>query len=146
MLLAPECGGVSPPSNSMSVFYVYPHNLMHFDVNVWSSITCFFYVNDVGAGCGPHVYVRGSHQRKRLRDQFTLFVGKPISKVIAFYGSDNVVTICGSAGFGFVEDPFGFHMGTVAQNSPRLVLEIEYGISYTTTRQYFGSLVEADAA
>ena len=122
-------------------------NLLHFDMNDWSSVKFFFYLTDVSPVSGPHVYVQRSHWRKRLRDQFTLSVGKPISKVIDFYGAGNFVTICGPAGFGFAEDPFGFHMGTVAQKSPRLVLEIEYGLSHTTQRQYFGSLVEEmDAA
>lgn len=120
---------------------------LHFDMNDWSSVKFFFYLTDVSADSGPHVYVRRSHQRKRLRDQFTLFAGKPISEVIDFYGAGNFVTICGPAGFGFAEDPFGFHMGKVAQKGPRLVLEIEYGLSHTTRRQYFGSLVEdTDAA
>ena len=120
---------------------------LHFDMNDWSSVKFFFYLTDVRADSGPHVYVRRSHRRKSLRDQFTLFAGKRISEATDFYGAGNFVTICGPAGFGFAEDPFGFHMGTVVQESPRLVLEIEYGLSHTTRRQYFGSLVEeTDAA
>jgi hypothetical protein len=115
---------------------------LHSDINDWSSVKFFFYLNDVIAESGPHVYVRGSHRRKRLRDQFTLFVGKRISDVIDFYGAANFHTICGPAGFGFVEDPFGFHMGTVVEKGRRLVLEIEYGLSKTTQRQFYGSLVE----
>ena len=119
---------------------------LHFDTNDWSSVKFFFYLTDVSASSGAHIYVRGSHQIKRLRDQFTLFAGKPISEVIDFYGAGNFVTICGPAGFGFVEDPFGFHMGTVVQDGPRLILEIQYGLSRTTRRQYFGSLVEGTEA
>ena len=122
-------------------------NRLHFDMNDWSSVKFFFYLTDVDVASGPHVYVRRSHRRKRLRDQFTFFVGKPMSKVVNFYGAGNFVTICGPAGFGFAEDPFGFHMGTVAQKEPRLILEIEYGLSYTTRRQYLGILPErTDAA
>jgi hypothetical protein len=119
---------------------------LHFDMNDWSSVKFFFYLTDVDADSGPHVYVQRSHRRKRLRDQFTVFAGKRISEVIDFYGASNFVTICGPAGFGFAEDPFGLHMGTVVQKGPRLVLEIEYGLSNTTRRQYYGSLVETDAA
>jgi hypothetical protein len=115
---------------------------LHFDMNDWCSVKFFFYLSDVGADSGPHVYVRGSHRRRRLRDQLTLFVGKQISDVIDFYGAANFNTICGPAGFGFVEDPFGFHMGTVVQKGHRLILEIEYGLSHTTHRQFYGSLVE----
>ena len=115
---------------------------LHSDINDWSSVKFFFYLTDVNADTGPHVYVRRSHMRKRLRDQFTLFAGKRISDVIDFYGAANFDTICGQAGFGFAEDPFGLHMGTVVQNESRLVLEIEYGLSHTTRRQFYGSLVE----
>jgi hypothetical protein len=115
---------------------------LHSDINDWSSVKFFFYLTDVGLKSGPHVYVHRSHRRKRLRDQFTLFVGKGISDVIDFYGAANFHTICGPAGFGFAEDPFGFHMGTVVQEARRLVLEIEYGLSKTTRRQFYGNLVE----
>jgi hypothetical protein len=115
---------------------------LHSDINDWGSAKFFFYLSDVSADSGAHVYVRRSHRRKRLRDQFTFFVGKRISDVIDFYGAGNFHTICGPAGFGFVEDPFGFHMGTVVQKGRRLVLEIEYGLSKTTRRQFYGGLVE----
>jgi hypothetical protein len=59
---------------------------LHSDINDWSSVKFFFYLNDVIAESGPHVYVRRSHRRKRLRDQLTLFAGKRISNVIDFYG------------------------------------------------------------
>jgi hypothetical protein len=119
-------------------------DLLHFDMDDWSCIKFFFYLTEVDVSSGPHVYVRRSHRRKRLRDQFTIFLGRPVSKIIDFYGRDNVVTICGPAGFGFVEDPFGFHMGTVAQKDPRLVLEIEYGVS-DTAKQYLKSVAETDS-
>jgi len=120
-------------------------NLLHFDMDDWSSIKFFFYLTNVDVDSGPHVYLRRSHRRKRLRDQFTIFLGKPDSKTIDFYGRDNLVTICGPAGFGFVEDPFGFHMGTVTQKDPRLVLEIEYGIS-DMSRQYLRNGAEKETA
>lgn len=121
-------------------------NMLHFDMNDWQSVKFFFYLTDVKDGFGPHIYIKRSHSRRRLRDQFTLFVGKPMAKIVNFYGCDSFITICGPAGYGFAEDPFGFHMGTVAQKGPRLILEIEYGLSYTTPRQYFGSLVETHRA
>ncbi|WP_369726818.1 hypothetical protein AB8Z38_15885 [Bradyrhizobium sp. LLZ17] len=37
--------------------------------------------------------------------------------------------LTGAAGFGFVEDPFGFRTGSLAKESPRLVLEISFGVS-----------------
>lgn len=117
-------------------------NMLHFDMNDWSSVKFYFYLTAVDKHSGPHVYIRGSHRTKRLRDQFTLFVGKSNAEILGFYGQQKVATICGPAGFGFVQDPFGFHMGTVVHKCPRLVLEIEFGVSPPTRRRYLGSLTE----
>jgi hypothetical protein len=113
---------------------------LHFDMNDWKSIKFFFYLTDVGSGDGPHVYVRGSHRRKRLRDQLTLFVGKEKDGLEQFYGKSAVTRIHGPAGMGFVEDPFGFHMGTVSTRRARLMLEVEFGLSRPTPRRFFGTL------
>jgi hypothetical protein len=42
--------------------------------------------------------------------------------------------------YGFAEDPFGFHMGTVALRQPRLMFKVEYGISRPTRRRFHGDL------
>lgn len=115
-------------------------NRFHFDMNDWRSVKFYFYLTDVDSGTGPHVYVLGSHRRKRIRDQLTLFVGKSASEIERYYGTGKIVSIQGRAGDGFAEDPFGFHMGTVAHRGPRLVLEVEYGVSQPTARRYYGDL------
>jgi hypothetical protein len=75
------------------------------------------------------VYVRGSHRRRALRHQITPFVGHPAEDVLRVYGADKAVTLLGDAGFGFVEDPFGFHKASVAERTPRLVMDISFGVS-----------------
>jgi hypothetical protein len=110
----------------------------HFDLNDWRSLKFFFYLTEVDSESGAHVYVRGSHRKRRLRHQISPFVGKSHSDVVGFYGESRVMQICGPAGFGFVEDPFGFHMGTVARMRPRLMFEVEYGVSPPTPRRYYG--------
>lgn len=127
-----------------SLLKVASQNMLHFDMNDWRSVKFYFYLTNVDKNSGPHVYIRGSHRTKRLRDQFTFFVGKIHAELLDFYGEDSVTTMCGPAGFGFAEDPFGFHMGTVVEKYPRLILEIEFGISRPTRRRYLGSLTEAD--
>jgi hypothetical protein len=112
----------------------------HFDMNDWRSVKFFFYLTDVDDDAGPHVYVRESHRRKRLRHQLTFFVGKPDGEIIDFYGRERIMRIHGPAGYGFAEDPFGFHMGTVALRRPRLMFEVEYGISPPTRRRFYGDL------
>lgn len=113
----------------------------HFDLDDWRMLKFFFYLSDVDADAGPHVYVRGSHNRRRVRHQLTLLVGHPAEEVLSFYGENNAVTLTGKAGTGFVEDPFGFHMGTLAKNTPRLMMEVGFGVSKPSKRRYHGEPV-----
>lgn len=112
----------------------------HFDLDDWRQVKFFFYLTDVDARSGPHVYVRRSHARRPLSHQFTLFVGKPDAAIIAAYGADALERVTGSAGTGFVEDPFGYHTGTTMRRGRRLVLEISYGISDLLRRRRFGEV------
>jgi hypothetical protein len=83
----------------------------------------------VDTDTGAHVYVLGSHARRRLGHQFTPFSAKTHEQIAAAYGRDSVLPMVGPAGFGFVEDPFGFHMGAAVQRDRRLVLEVTFGIT-----------------
>ncbi len=56
----------------------------HFDLDDWRMLKFFFYLSDVDADAGPHVYVRGSHNRRRVKHQLTLLVGHPAEEVLAF--------------------------------------------------------------
>ncbi|AVA24163.1 hypothetical protein [Rhizobium sp. NXC24] len=113
----------------------------HFDLDDWRMLKFFFYLSDVDANSGPHVYVRGSHNRRRLKHQLTLLVGHPAHEVLDFYGEENAITLTGKAGSGFVEDPFGFHMGTLAKQRPRLMMEVGFGVSKPSKRRFHGEPV-----
>lgn len=113
----------------------------HFDLDDWRMLKFFFYLSDVDADAGPHVYVRGSHKRRRIKHQLTLLVGHPAQDVLGFYGEDSATTLTGKAGTGFVEDPFGFHMGTLAKTAPRLMMEVGFGVSRPSRRRYHGEPV-----
>jgi hypothetical protein len=108
----------------------------HFDLDDWRMLKFFFYLTPVDEDCGPHVYIQGSHNRRALRHQLTLLVGHPADDVLRAYGAENAMTLTGQAGLGFVEDPFGFHMGTVAKRSPRLMMEIGFGVSSPSRRRF----------
>jgi hypothetical protein len=101
----------------------------HFDLGDWGELKFFFYLTDVDAETGAHVYVRGSHARRPLSHQFTPFSAKTEAQIVAAYGSGSIVPVVGPAGFRFVEDPFGFHMGSAVRRDRRLVLEITFGIT-----------------
>lgn len=110
----------------------------HFDLDDWRMLKFFFNINQVDEGTGPHVFVRGSHRRRRLKHQYTLLVGHPAEDVLGYYGHDSAVTLTGPAGSGFVEDPFGFHMGTVPTQTPRLMMEVGFGVSKPSKRRFHG--------
>ncbi|MGF9691866.1 hypothetical protein AAIH46_03535 [Rhizobium sp. 0TCS1.26] len=113
----------------------------HFDLDDWRMLKFFFYLSDVDDQAGPHVFVRGSHRKRRLKHQLTLLVGHPSEEVLEYYGPENAETLTGKAGFGFVEDPFGFHMGTLAKSKPRLMMEVGFGVSKPSRRRYHGEPV-----
>jgi hypothetical protein len=113
----------------------------HFDLDDWRMLKFFFYLTAVDVDSGPHVYVRGSHNCRIFKHQATLLVGHPADEVLRAYGADNAVTLVGPAGLGFVEDPFGFHMGTVARRSPRLMMEVGFGVSPPSRRRFHGEPV-----
>lgn len=85
--------------------------------------------------------MRGSHKRRSLKHQLTLLVGHPADEVLKVCGDDSPVTLAGEAGLGFVEDPFGFHMGTVPSRTPRLMMEVGFGVSRPSRRRFHGKPV-----
>lgn len=113
----------------------------HFDLDDWRMLKFFFNLVDVDEGTGPHVFVKGSHNRRKTKHQYTLLVGHPADEVLDYYGADQAVTLTGPAGSGFVEDPFGFHMGTVPVAKPRLMMEVGFGVSKPSRRRFHGEPV-----
>lgn len=87
------------------------------------------------------LYVRGSHNRCALKHQLTLLVGHPAKEVLDACGEQSPVTLTGEAGLGFVEDPFGLHMGTVPACTPRLMMEVGSGVSAPSRRWFHGEPV-----
>jgi hypothetical protein len=104
-------------------------NRFHFDIDGWRTLKFFFYLTPTDDGAGPHKYILGSHQHRKLKHQFTAFTGRPTPQLEDFYPPDKFKTITGGAGFGFAEDPFVFHTGTLCRDTPRLMLEIGFGVS-----------------
>jgi hypothetical protein len=101
----------------------------HYDLDDWLCLKFFFYITDTDAGSGPHAFIRGSHARRRLSHQLTTFKGHSREKLAAFYAAQDFLLVTGPTGFGFAEDPFGFHTGTTPISRNRLILEIEYGVT-----------------
>ncbi|TVQ08882.1 MAG: hypothetical protein EA368_10705 [Leptolyngbya sp. DLM2.Bin27] len=103
----------------------------HCDINDYKTIKFFFYLSDVRAGDGPHVYLQGTHLHRRFRHQW---LGQGCASIcdrtlVDIYGSERVRIVTGPAGFGFAGDPYCLHRGTVPQHSSRLLLQLEYGMN-----------------
>lgn len=101
----------------------------HYDLDDYHTLKFFFFLTDVDLLSGPHVCVRGSHNHKKLRHQLSWLIGQSDREIVESYGQKNLVNICGSAGFGFAEDPFCFHRGTPPQRRDRLMLQIEFAVN-----------------
>lgn len=84
-----------------------------------------FYLTDVDLCCSPHVCVKGSHVKKKLSHRF-LQRGLSDPKLREYYGYENILPICGKAGFGFVEDTLCFHKLNPPGSQDRLILQIEF--------------------
>jgi hypothetical protein len=118
-----------------------PRDMLHFDLDDWRMLKFFFYLTPVSSEAGPHLYMRGTHRRHILKHQLSLTVGRPAEEVLEAYGPDGLVTIEGNAGFGFAEDPFGFHAGSLAHTTPRLMLEVAFGVTPPNRRRFYGERV-----
>jgi hypothetical protein len=101
----------------------------HYDLHDYRAIAFFFHLTDVDESSGPHVHVRGSHVHKPMR----LLLGDTRQSsdedMVRHYGAENLVTLCGPAGFGFATDPFGFHKGAPPQRGDRLILRVRFTIT-----------------
>jgi hypothetical protein len=100
--------------------------LFHYDLTGYQSLRFFFYITDVSLLDGPHVCICGSHKKKKFWHQLTLFVGRSDRAMIDYYGKEKIVSISGTSGFGFAEDPFCFHKGIPPTDKNRLALYIDF--------------------
>lgn len=102
--------------------------VLHCDIDDYGCMKFFFYLTDVDRCSGPHIYLRKSHKNKKFLHQ--MIGGRcasiPDQMLVEIYGSENLTPFCGKAGYGFVEDIFGFHKGSPPQSRQRLMLQIEY--------------------
>lgn len=101
--------------------------MYHMDLDDYRFIKFFFYLTNVTENGGPHVIVKGTHKNKKIAHQLKLrrFSDR---EIIDSYGEDRVTTLCGSAGYGFIEDTLCFHKGYPPDSQDRLVIQVEFGL------------------
>jgi hypothetical protein len=101
----------------------------HYDLDDYGCLKFFFYLTEVDASGGPHCCVRGSHEKKKISHLFSPSRRRPDKEIQDFYGSENIKTICGEPGSGFIEDTFCFHKATIPSRKDRLVLLIQFTLN-----------------
>jgi Phytanoyl-CoA dioxygenase (PhyH) len=101
----------------------------HYDVDDYQCLKVFFYLTEVTLVNGAHVYVRGSHKKKKLKHLLSLFKLRSDREIIESYGKENLVYVGGDAGTGFVEDVTCFHKATPPQQSDRLMLQVQFSLN-----------------
>ncbi|MGF1591395.1 MAG: hypothetical protein ACFCU7_19565 [Pleurocapsa sp.] len=104
-----------------------PSILFHYDLDDYRALKFFFYLTDVDSLSGSHRCVAGSHNKRKL--MYCLLRSQSDQKIANYYGSDNIIDICGPAGYGFAEDPFCFHRGSPPVTSPRLMIQLEFALN-----------------
>ncbi|HKU94197.1 MAG TPA: hypothetical protein VJR58_02920 [Vineibacter sp.] len=98
----------------------------HYDVPWFNGVYVYFYLTPSDRHSGAHVMVPGSARDKPLRFLLaSAFRDEPA--LAAYYGADRQIVVEGPAGFGFLEDPFGFHKALPPVRHDRLVLQLRYG-------------------
>lgn len=103
--------------------------VFHCDINDFRTLKFFFYLTNVAPGGGPHVYIKKNPRSRTLLHQVLgqRCASIPDEMLEATYGQEQIVTIYGPAGLGFVGDPYYFHRGTTPTEAPRLLLQLEMG-------------------
>jgi len=113
------------PANSNLLQKSKSAQVFHCDLDDFRFLKFFFYLTDVDTESGPHIFIRGSHIKKPFFRQ--LLRGRASEAWLQkYYSPEEIISICGSAGFGFVEDTYGHHKGTSPKSKRRLILQIEY--------------------
>jgi hypothetical protein len=121
----------------------------HYDLEDYCFIKFMFYLVDVDSENAPHVCLKGSHNHKKLIHQFSLISQIEQEKIVRHYDAEDIETICGKAGLGFVEDFHCFHKATVPKSKNRLILEIKFAMNQfnidTSMLSYSNSVAKAQS-
>ncbi len=97
----------------------------HFDVHSWNFCYLHFYLTDCDRLSGAHEMVRGSHKNKPAKWLWGS-AKKSDAEVLAHYPKDDILTIEGKAGTGFLEDTSCYHRALAPIKTDRLLLQIRY--------------------
>jgi Phytanoyl-CoA dioxygenase (PhyH) len=97
----------------------------HYDSRDFKSVTIFIYLSDVTIDSGPHMFVRGTHKNKTLREIMNISISDDFANQV--YG-DRIQTILGEKGTIFAEDTSCYHKAAVCERASRLIASFDYVI------------------
>jgi hypothetical protein len=100
----------------------------HYDLDDYACLRFFFYLTHVDTKDGPHVCISGSHLRKKLSHILAPVKRRYEQELLSYYGSDQMVMVCGELGFGFAEDTFCYHKATRPSGHDRLMLQLQFAL------------------
>lgn len=102
----------------------------HFDLDTHRWLKVFIYLTNVGAGNGPHVYVRGTHvpgakHHLQLQKRYQRISDEEIT----MYYPGRTCWLYGGSGTLIIGDTRAFHKGEALTTGTRTVLELMYSVS-----------------
>jgi hypothetical protein len=102
--------------------------MYHYDFDRLKWLKLFIYLTDVDESNGPHCYISSSHivDSKPLEILKRGYVRVSDKELLPYYNTNQIKTICASAGTIFVGDTKCWHKGTPLHKGVRLVLELQY--------------------
>lgn len=123
--------GCRPTISYMAAWWSYATGIaaqqaenFHRDVDDWRFVKLFVYLTDVDEDSGPHIYVRKSAGLARLTD-----IRRCTDvEVAAAFPAEDIVTMTGDAGTGFLENTFGLHKGRPLAKGHRLLFQAVYSM------------------
>jgi hypothetical protein len=123
--------GCRPTISYMAAWWSYATGIgaqqaenFHRDIDDWRFVKLFVYLSDVDEAKGPHVYVRKSANLARLNDIRRC----TDEEVAAAFPAEDIVTMTGDAGTGFLENTFGLHKGRPVEQGHRLMFQVVYSM------------------
>ena len=120
--------------------------LFHIDFHDFKWVKLFVYLTDVDASAGPHVMVRGSHNRVERQKRFDALKEQDTAEnnafletfrhanrfedrhVEALFGTENLISIDGRAGDAFLVNTAAIHKSLLPKNMDRLVFQVLYSL------------------
>jgi len=106
--------------------------LFHRDVDDWKFCKLFFYLTDVTANSGPHVYVKNTSQSPAFRK----IRRYSDSEIENRFGKENIIEFIDTKGAAFIVDTYGFHKGLLPKSDNRLLLQVQYSLNPIGIEEY----------